>query len=193
MDDENIWSTEPAYPWVDVETAVNLPIPNDTVGIFTYVWIRGQGASLRVVACPGSDHAMFMYETDECNGCSQPTPAIWHLTAIDPGVFPFKIAEVHTIDVHAALEFIQNPEAIFEFTDPEWDGVGMASFGDRVTLVPEFTSSELVFRDCVEWLGSQLDEDQRDGSGLDISGLRITDLVSGDVLADAFTKWMEEQ
>lgn len=193
MDDENIWSTSPTYPWDDIDTAVNLPIPADTVGMFTYVWIKGQGASLRVVSVPGSDHAMFMYETDKCNGCSQPTPAVWHLLAIDPSVFPFKVAEVHTIDAHAALEFIQNPEAIFEFTSDEWDGVGMASFGDRVTLVPEFTSSELVFRDCVEWIGSQLDEDQLQGSGLDVSGMRVADLVSGDVLVDAFTKWMEEQ
>jgi hypothetical protein len=193
MDDENIWSTEPAYPWVVPDDPINLPIPGDTVGMFTYVWIKGQGASLRVVSVPGSDHAMFLYETDNGGGCSQPTPAVWHLMAIDPSVFPFKVAEVHTIDVHAALEFIQNPDAIFEFTEPGWDGVGMASFGEQVTLVPEFTSSELVFRDCVEWIGSQLDEDERDSSGLNVSGVRVADLVSGDVLADAFTKWMEEQ
>jgi hypothetical protein len=185
-----VFESEPIYEWAYPEMPLELPIPYGSVACFVFVWVKGQGATLKVVAVPGSDHAMYMEETDNCYGCSMPTPALWQFTAIDPGSFPFKVAQAWTLDVHAALHWMSNPDSIFEFTGTEYDGPPMATIGDQVTLVPEFTSAELVLQDCVEWLAQEMDAEMLEESGLSASGMRVNELVDGDSLADSFIKFM---
>ena len=186
-----VFSSEEIYPWAYPEKDLDLPIPYGSVASFNYTWVKGQGATLRVVAVPGSDHAMYLEETDNCYGCSMPTPALWHFVCIDPGVFAFKVAQVYTLDVHAALHWLANPDSVFEFTDPDYEGVPMATFGDQVTLVPEFTSGELLLQDCVEWLAQEMTPEMLAESGLNASGMTVSELVDGDALAEAFKNFLE--
>jgi hypothetical protein len=151
--------------------------------VFTYV--VGQGASFRVVACPGSRHDAYFEETDNCGGCSTPTPAVWWLNAIDPTTTPVKFAQLITIDIHSALYFMESPDAMFEFTEEGYDGPPMASIGDRVILVPP-SSTELLMQDCANWLTNEMDEETIAESGLTRTEFGVKDLMTGDEIEDAF-------
>lgn len=130
---------------IDDLMEVEFPQIEGSVTYNTVVYVKGVGMSLRATGVPGARPEVF-WEDVEGVVCDCAEPSMWHFTGIDGT----KVVTLTTVDPHLAMEFLLEPDMLFEETTHGTESpVHML---DELTLVPPSDKLPMVVAEFTSWV-----------------------------------------
>lgn len=139
MDDEQ--ELESQYAWPDNGKSLQILGAPDRFTMFSVVYVKGQGMSVRGVIIPGSRSDLYFEDMADSDVCECHPGMGWELTAIDPD--PFRIVVTKTLDTHTAMAWMRRPDDILDMGDE----VDEFEACETLTFVPPGETLQTVFND----------------------------------------------